>query len=112
MAFRWDALRSLPYRDRLETQKQHFPYRLSIVPPTVTPGAMTARVAGSRWDPDVVGRVRRPAHPGGRLAAVVVRAAAAGQAVRVPPVQQAAAVRVPAAGGAQSPEEMGRTRHG
>src|SRR5271157_5962255 len=49
-----------------------------------------------RRPPDVVGRVGRPAHPGERLAAVVVRGTLAGKTMRIPPVQQAAAVRVPA----------------
>ena len=55
--------------------------------------------------PDVVGRVGRPAHLGERLAAVVVGSAGAGKTTRVPPVQQAAAIGVPAADRAQALHE-------
>ena len=59
-----------------------------------------------RWPPNIVGRVRRPAHPGRRLAAVVVRAAAPGEAMRVPPMPQATTVRVPTTGRMHSLEEV------
>src|SRR6266511_3696802 len=39
------------------------------------------------WAPQVPGRVGRPADGGKVLAAIVVRAAAAGKTVRVPPAQ-------------------------
>src|SRR5205807_2165304 len=56
--------------------------------------------------PDVRGWIGRPADPGKRLAAVIVRATTAGETIRVPPVQQAAAVRVPATDRVQSLEEV------
>ena len=59
-------------------------------------GARVMGITGLRWTPDAVGRIGRPAHPGKRLAAVVVRPAAAGETMRVPPMPKAATVRVPA----------------
>src|SRR5947209_6494628 len=50
-----------------------------------------------RRTPDVVGRVVRPTNSGQWLAAVVVGSAPAGKTMRIPPVQQAAAIRAPAA---------------
>src|SRR6266849_6189874 len=67
------------------------------IPATVAWGTTRLRRA-----PDVVGRIGRPAHPGQRLAAVVVGAAAVGKTTRVPPVQQAATVGIPAAGRARA----------
>src|SRR5690349_18670724 len=65
------------------------------------------RRARSRRCPDVVRRIGWPADVWGWLAAVVIRAAATGEAAGVPPVQETAAVRVPAAGRGQPLEEMG-----
>jgi hypothetical protein len=47
--------------------------------------------------PNVEGRVGRPAGPGQRFAAVVIRGAIARKTMRIPPVQKATAVGVPAA---------------
>ena len=72
------------------------PLRLFRVLPVGVPGARAVGIMDLRRPPDVVGRVGRPAHSGRRLAAVVVRAAAPGETMRVPPVQQATTVGVPA----------------
>src|SRR5438046_1266784 len=58
---------------------------------------MALGITDLRRPPDVVGRVGRPADPGKWLAAVVVGGTAAGKTMGGPPVQQAAAVGVPAA---------------
>src|SRR5208337_561473 len=65
--------------------------RLVAIPEIIVPG-----ITDLRRPPDVVGRVGRPAHAGKRLAAVVVRGSVTRKTMRVPPVHQAAAVRVPA----------------
>jgi hypothetical protein len=59
-----------------------------------------------RRSPGVIGRVGRPADLWQRLAAVVVRSTAARKAMGVPPVQQAAAVGVPASYGMQPLQEV------
>jgi hypothetical protein len=82
--------------------------------------AVALRMTNLRGPPDIVRRVGRPANRGERLAAIVIRTAAAGEAMRRPPAQQAAAVRVPAADRPQLPEDardaplcgVSRRRHG
>src|SRR5208337_2825028 len=75
--------------------------RLVAIPEIIVPG-----ITDLRRPPDVVGRVGRPADPGKRFAAVVVRGSLTGKTMRVPPVQQAAAVRVPAADRVQPLQEV------
>src|SRR5262249_22763818 len=62
------------------------------------------------WAPHVPGWVGRPADRGKSLAAIVVRATAAGKAMRVPPVQQAAPVGEPSADWPHPLQEAGLAR--
>src|SRR5213080_635939 len=64
--------------------------RLMKLSPSARSDTLVPGITDLRRPPDVVGRVGRPAHPGKRLAAVVVRATLAGKTMRIPPVQQAA----------------------
>ena len=83
---------------------------LFLVPPGGGAGARAVGMMDLRWTPDIVGGVGRPAHPGRRLAAVIVRAAAPGKTMRIPPMPQASAVRVPATDRMHSLEEGLRAR--
>src|SRR4051794_40384830 len=76
------------------------------MPPVAISGVIAAGMTELRRPPDVVGRVGRPAHSGRRLATIVVWTAAAGETMRVPPMQQAPAVRVPATDRVQPLEEV------
>src|SRR5258708_5133006 len=67
--------------------------------------AIAVRITDLRGSPGVVGRVGRPADRGKWFAAVVIGGAAMGNPMRIPPMQQAAPVGVPAAHGAHPLEE-------
>ena len=75
------------------------------MPSVAISGAVAERITRLRWPRDVEGRVGRPAHVRRRLAAVVVRAAAPGKTMRVPPMPQTTAIRVPATDRMHSLEE-------
>jgi len=74
------------------------------------PAFLASRMMDLREPPDVKRRVGRPAYLRSRLAAVVVRAAAMGEATGVPPMQQAATVRVPATDRTHSLKKVLRLR--
>src|SRR5579884_429574 len=63
------------------------------------------RMTDLRRLPDVVGRVRRPANAGKRLAAVVVRGGITGEATARPPVKQRSPIGAPTADRGQALEE-------
>src|SRR6266478_5200725 len=65
------------------------------------PPATDLRITDLRRTPDIVGRVRRAANLWKRFAAIVVRGTPAGGTMGGPPVEQAPAVGVPAAGRTQ-----------
>ena len=73
-------------------------------------GAFAPGTTDLRRTPNVAGRVSRPADAGRRLAAIVVRAAAAWKTMRIPPAQQAAAVREPSADRPDSLQDAGPAR--
>lgn len=56
-------------------------------------------------NPGEIGRVRGPADAGQWFSAVIVRGTAVREAVRVPPVQEASAVRRPTAGRSDAPQQ-------
>jgi len=64
------------------------------------PGAIALWITDLRRPPGVEGWVGGPANSGERLAAIIVRGTAARETMCRPPMQQAAAIRVPAADGA------------
>ena len=69
------------------------------------PAAVALRTTALRRSPRVEGRVRGAADRRKGLAAIVVRASAAGKAMRRPPAQQTAAVGEPAANGPHPPQQ-------
>ncbi len=68
------------------------------------------RITALLRSPDVIGRVRRPANSGKRLAAVIVGGGFAGETTSRPPVQNGASIGAEAAGRSQALEEASRRR--